>query len=279
MNYASRYLRIHDPLMEGPDVRNVQERLTDLGYYEGEVSGVYDKATAQAVQAFQEAFGITADGVVGPVTWEAIGLGEEASQFFNDQYEIFVDLDQKLLTLSERGRIVKSWPVGVGKQETPSPVGVWRIIQKTKDPGGPFGTRWMKLNVPWGGYGIHGTDEPDSIGGAVSHGCIRMLNEDVEELYDIVPLGTRVTVAGEVNTGRLLYLGVEPDSDVADVQLKLNRLGYYDGPIDGTYGTQTRDAVLAFQRDFGLTQDGVVGKDTNDALQQMSDILLGLTQP
>lgn len=279
MNYASRYLRINDPLMEGPDVRNVQDRLKALGYYDGEVTGVYDKATAEAVRAFQEDYNLTADGVVGPITWEAIGLGAEASQFYDDQYEIYVDLDEKLLTLSERGQIVKSWPVAVGKQSTPSPVGVWRIIQKTKNPGGPFGTRWMKLSVPWGGYGIHGTDEPDSIGGAVSHGCIRMHNEDVEELYDIVPLGTRVTVAGEVNTGRLLYLGVSPGSDVADVQMKLNRLGYYDGPIDGTYGTETRDAVIAFQQDFGLTPDGVVGEDTGSALQQMSDILLNLTQP
>mgnify|MGYP000085471595 CR=1 FL=1 len=279
MNYASRYLRIHDPLMEGPDVENVQERLTDLGYYDGAINGVYDKPTAEAVRAFQEAFGLTADGVVGPITWEAIGLGEDTSQFYDDQYEIYIDLDQKLLTLSERGRIIRSWPVGVGKEETPSPVGVWRIIQKTQDPGGPFGTRWMKLSVPWGGYGIHGTDEPDSIGGAVSHGCIRMLNEDVEELYDIVPLGTRVTIVGDVNTGRLLYLGVEPGSDVASVQQKLNRLGYYTGPINGTYTTETRDAVIAFQQDYGLTPDGVVGQETMTALQQLSDILSGTIQP
>ena len=96
MNYASRYLRINDPLMEGPDVRNVQDRLKALGYYDGEVTGVYDKATAEAVRAFQEDYNLTADGVVGPITWEAIGLGEEASQFYDDQYEIYIDLDQKL---------------------------------------------------------------------------------------------------------------------------------------------------------------------------------------
>ena len=279
MNYASRYLRIHDPLMEGPDVQNVQERLADLGYYTGEVSGVYDKATAEAVRAFQEAYGLTADGVVGPITWDAIGLGEAGNEFYDSQYEILIDLDQKLLTLSERGQIINTWPVGVGKPETPSPVGVWRIIQKTQDPGGPFGTRWMKLSVPWGGYGIHGTNQPDSIGGAVSHGCIRMQNTDVEELYDIVPLGTRVTVVGLVNTGRLLYLGVEPGSDVASVQQILNRLGYYAGPIDGSYTTEVRDAVIAFQQDFGLTTDGVVGKETYTALQQMYDTLTGNIQP
>ena len=101
----------------------------------------------------------------------------------------------------------------------------------------------------------------------------------MEELYDIVPLGTRVTVVGNVNTGRLLYLGVEPGSDVASVQQILNRLGYYTGPIDGSYTTEVRDAVIAFQQDFGLTPDGVVGKDTSTALQQMYDILSGNIQP
>ena len=81
MNYASRYLRINDPLMEGPDVENIQERLKDAGYYDGEVDGVYDKATAEAVRAFQEAFNLTADEVVGPITWEAIGLGRMRNNF------------------------------------------------------------------------------------------------------------------------------------------------------------------------------------------------------
>lgn len=279
MNYASRYLRIADPLMMGPDVVNVQERLTERGFYTGEISGVYDRATAEAVRAFQEAFGLTADGVVGPVTWEAIGLGEDADAFYDDRYKIFIDLEQKQLTLTDRGQFINTWPVGVGRPETPSPIGIWRIIQKTQNPGGPFGTRWMRLNVPWGGYGIHGTNEPDSIGGEVSHGCIRMQNADVEVLYDIVPLGTRVTIVGEVGTSRLLFLGVEPRADIADLQQRLSALGYYTGPINGSYTTETRDAVIAFQEDFGLSVDGVVGQETNTAIQQMSDTVLGITDP
>ena len=99
MAYASRYLRIMDPLMEGIDVRNVQERLTELGYYEGEITGIYDRETAQAVRNFQEAFGLLADGVVGPDTWNAIGLSEELLQYFDTQYNITVDLSQRELTL------------------------------------------------------------------------------------------------------------------------------------------------------------------------------------
>ena len=52
----------------------------------------------------------------------------------------------------------------------------------------------MQLNVPWGIYGIHGTDKPWSIGQAVSHGCVRMYNQDAEELYGKVPVGTPVRI-------------------------------------------------------------------------------------
>ena len=52
----------------------------------------------------------------------------------------------------------------------------------------------MGLNVPWGQFGIHGTLDPYSVGWASSHGCIRMNNSEVAELYKIIPIGTKVTI-------------------------------------------------------------------------------------
>ena len=52
----------------------------------------------------------------------------------------------------------------------------------------------MGLNVPWGKFGIHGTLEPNSVGWASSHGCIRMNNDEVAQLYKIIPIGTKVTI-------------------------------------------------------------------------------------
>ena len=210
MTYASRYLRITDPLMEGIDVTNIQQRLSELGFYEGDITGVYDRQTAEAVRNFQQQNGLTADGIVGPDTWNAVGISPELLQFFNTEYNITIDLEEKELTLRQGEQILEVYPVAVGTPSTPTPTGNWRIIQKTLNPGGPFGARWMRLSVPWGGYGIHGTDEPGSIGTAASHGCVRMLNEDVIELYDIVPLGTEVKITGITFTGRTLYLGVQP---------------------------------------------------------------------
>lgn len=279
MTYASRYLRIMTPYMEGIDVQNIQQRLMELGYYEGEIDGIYDQETAESIIAYQEAMGLLVDGVVGPDTWNAIGISPEYLEYFDSTYFIEIDLEQTTLTLKERGTIVSTYPVAVGKPETPTPTGFWKIIQKTPNPGGDFGARWMRISVPWGGYGIHGTDEPESIGMAVSHGCVRMYNEDVIELYDIVPLGTAVEIIGETFTGRLLYVGVEGGSDVLRVQEILQEIDYYQGPLNGIYDEELEEAVTAFQRDYGLEADGIVGTNTYEALEKVYDIITENREP
>lgn len=107
-------------------------------------------------------------------------------------YSITVNVSEKKLTLLREGSPVKSYPIGVGKMLTPTPTGTYSIINKEPNPGGPFGVMWMGLSKPH--YGIHGTDDPSSIGKVVSHGCIRMYNKDVLELSRTVPIGTLVTI-------------------------------------------------------------------------------------
>ena len=75
---------------------------------------------------------------------------------------------------------------------TATPIGDYIIINKAPNPGGSFGTMWMSLSKQH--YGIHGTNNPASIGKAVSKGCIRMYNHDVEELARTVPIGTPVHI-------------------------------------------------------------------------------------
>ncbi|ELK48887.1 L,D-transpeptidase family protein [Halobacillus sp. ACCC02827] len=107
-------------------------------------------------------------------------------------YRIDVSVNNRKLRLYNRNKLVKEYPIAVGKMLTTTPIGTFIIINKAPDPGGPFGTMWMSLSKEH--YGIHGTNNPSSIGKAVSKGCIRMHNEDVEELADIVPVGTRVDI-------------------------------------------------------------------------------------
>jgi lipoprotein-anchoring transpeptidase ErfK/SrfK len=107
-------------------------------------------------------------------------------------YRIIVDLSDRNLYLLDGNSVVRSFPVGIGKMLTKTPAGDYSIVNKQANPGGPFGAFWMGLSRPH--YGIHGTNDPSSIGREVSHGCIRMQNVDVMQLAAVVPIGTRVTI-------------------------------------------------------------------------------------
>ena len=107
-------------------------------------------------------------------------------------FEIIVNIGAKRLTVYRNGILYREYIVATGKPETPTPVGVFEIVNKEIDPGGPYGTRWLGLSAK--GYGIHGTNNPQSIGTAASNGCIRMYNEDIEALFDITSVGTVVRI-------------------------------------------------------------------------------------
>lgn len=107
-------------------------------------------------------------------------------------YQIIVSKSRKTLTLLRNGNVQKTYPIAVGKMLTQTPIGEFVIVNREPNPGGPFGAMWLTLSKS--GYGIHGTNNPASIGKAVSLGCIRMHNEHVLELASIVPNGTRVII-------------------------------------------------------------------------------------
>lgn len=111
------------------------------------------------------------------------------------RYSISVNTSIRRLTLLKNGIVFKTYPIAIGKPSTPTPKGTFKIINKAVNPGGPFGARWIGLNAPNGDYGIHGTNNPSSIGKAVSNGCIRMYNNNVIELFNLVPIGTIVTIS------------------------------------------------------------------------------------
>jgi LysM repeat protein len=106
--------------------------------------------------------------------------------------EIVINIKAKTLTVYRNGVAVSEYPIATGREETPTPTGVFTVINKQLDPGGPYGTRWLGLSEK--GYGIHGTNDPDSIGTDASNGCIRMFNSDAEKLFDITNTGTVVRI-------------------------------------------------------------------------------------
>ncbi len=105
---------------------------------------------------------------------------------------IDISTSKHQLKLFDGNRLIKAYPIAVGKILSPTPTGTYKIINKQRNPGRQFGVLWMGLSKPH--YGIHGTNTPASIGKNVSHGCIRMFNHDVLELSSRVPIGTRVVI-------------------------------------------------------------------------------------
>ncbi len=188
---------------------------------------------------------------------------DKARDLSGARVSIQIDPSRNRLYLLADGKLVKSYPIAIGKPKTPTPVGEWEVINKFKNWGSGFGTRWIGLNVPWGIYGIHGTNKPSSIGSDSSHGCVRMLNRNVEELFEWVKVGTPVSILGHVLGGaarepRRLAKG-DSGGDVMLVQNHLRSAGYYHGECRGKFGPLTEQAIKSFEADHGLPVDGVFG--------------------
>lgn len=109
---------------------------------------------------------------------------------------IIISRSQHTLYLYNNGQLIKQYKVAVGKPSTPTPLGNFSVVNKIKHPPKPcFGVRWLGFYPKgWPSYGIHGTDVPSSIGKSVSHGCVRLHNENIMELYYSVDVGTPVTI-------------------------------------------------------------------------------------
>lgn len=278
-NATDRTLYLTDPRITGDDVMELQERLAELGYFHEKANGVFGEKTSEAVKKIQADSKMNPTGEVGPATWNLLSADIKTPAVTSDIQEkepegklsILIDTNKRTLTLLDDGKIFKTFPCAVGKSSTPSPIGEWRIVNKGKKWGGGFGDRWMGLNVPWGIYGIHGTNKPYSIGTAASHGCIRMFNEHVRILYPYVDLGTAVKIVGDpaMPPGAKYRKSMHKDAtgpDVVQVQLALKERGFLLGTADGRFGSATELAVYFFQVRTGLEDTGVVEMETYEAL-------------
>ena len=129
---------------------------------------------------------------------------------------IVVSIADRKLALVEDGRVVKVYTVAVGAAVSPSPAGEFKIAHRILHPtysapgkvippgkANPLGTRWLGLYEK--GYGIHGTNQPRSVGHRASHGCIRMRNRDIEELFE------------QVRVGDVVELHAEPTTELAEI--------------------------------------------------------------
>ena len=124
------------------------------------------------------------------------------------QRQLIVSLPDRKLVVMEKGAVLRIFEVAVGAPASPSPTGTFTITRRLTSPtyyhagtviapgkNNPLGLRWLGLNKQ--GYGIHGTNRPGSVGKAASHGCIRLRNGDIVQLFALVRVGDSVEIHGE----------------------------------------------------------------------------------
>jgi L,D-transpeptidase ErfK/SrfK len=121
---------------------------------------------------------------------------------------VVVSIPDRRLAVLDGGKVIATFSVAVGATASPSPTGSFRVVDRVSNPtyyhpgsvipsgrDNPIGTRWIGLSQK--GYGIHGTNSPRSIGRAASHGCIRLRNRDIEQLFAMLRVGDAVEIHGD----------------------------------------------------------------------------------
>jgi len=188
---------------EHPLIGEIQQLLLHKNLYQGPIHQKYDTQTIRGITLFQEKENLPATGIVDPLTYcrlhqattttiTTLSPAAKRADFSLPRANILITTSSRQLTLFNGNTPLHQYPVGVGKLATPTPLGNYAIALKVMNPGGVLGTRWLGLN--YDSYGIHGTNRPWLIGTMVSNGCIRMHNQNVEQIYPLVKVGTPVYI-------------------------------------------------------------------------------------
>ena len=219
--------------VDADTVRDMQQKLKDLGIYSGEVTGNIGAKTTAAIKSFQEKYGLTADGVIGNATLAK--LNEVTSEK------------------------TTSAPAATPVASTVSAATIRDVQQKLKDLGmysgsitGNAGQKTVAaVKAFQKKYGL-------TADGIIGSETLKKLNEVAQAQVTATPKVT-ATPASSANA-----------STVRDVQQKLKDLGMYSGEVTGNIGSKTTAAIKAFQEKYGLTADGIIGSETLKKLNEVA---------
>ena len=167
------------------------------------------------------------------------GQVNDNAQLARSAKRIVVSVPDRKLVVMDGGAVVRMFPVAVGASVSPSPRGTFEIVNRLSDPtyyhagvvigpgqDNPLGPRWVGLSKK--GYGIHGTNVPGSIGKAASHGCIRLRNRDIVQLFALVGVGDIVEIHGERDEEIAAIFG-GPVDETAVAKLEHSNIGAAGG--------------------------------------------------
>ncbi len=221
----------------GLDVRKLQGRLAELGYYAGGVDGIYGESTETAVKTFQRNNGLSGDGQAGKLTQEKL---YSADANYADNPVATADPNTtRTMTLGMTGNDVYAMQARLIEL---------RYLTGVAD--GVFGQETQDALIAFQKNNNLTAD------GNAGPATIKKLNGSARAASSATAAPTNGTLR-EGDSGDQVYL----------LQAMLFELGYYDGRIDGRFGSGTTEAVKAFQRANGLGADGIAGKGTLGRLQ------------
>ncbi len=247
------------------EVRRLQKRLKELGYYSGSVDGDFGLGTQKAVKEFQKANGLTADGKAGAKTLEKL---------YSD----------KAVSYKEAHATPTLKPGEKPVTPTPRPTSTPDLSKDYYLQLGSSGKRVTTLQnrliqLGWLGGKATGTFDEGT------EAAVKAFQKKTPGLYDDGVAGPdtlRALYAANAarsssvaaSSGETLELGSEGDA-VRALQKRLKELGYLSGSVDGSFGVATEAAVIAFQRTNGLTADGKAGTATLNRLYSSSAVRSG----
>ncbi|TCP62580.1 L,D-transpeptidase family protein [Baia soyae] len=176
-------------------------------------------------------------------------------------YQVEINKKTNKLYLYQDGQVTKTYPVATGRTKDLTPEGTFTMVVKIVAPGwkgipggdpkNPLGKRWMGFSVKGDSgriYGVHGTNQPESIGSNASSGCVRMGEENLLELYKLIPEGTPIWIHSGKSTNKWLgdsSYAVQPSK--GQVKVKGNKVNIRTGPSTGSFTIEQVDNGLVLE--------------------------------
>lgn len=232
------------------EVKLLQQRLKDLGYYTGNITGVYNDATTEAVKAFQKKSSLEEDGVLGPIT-RTVLYGVNAIYAVPTAIPVSTPTPTTTPLTPENVIVIRAGSMG-------------EVVRRLQARLQELGYYTSRLD------GVYLTDDIEAVRAFQSANGLKVDGkagyETQTALYsDSAIRGNANVTSGETALVNTLRYGSE-GAEVTTLQNRLIALGYLAGSADGKFGRNTKSAVIAFQKANGLSADGVVGEDTSAKL-------------
>lgn len=232
------------------EVKLLQQRLKDLGYYTGNITGVYNTATTEAVKAFQKKSSLEQDGILGPIT-RTVLYGVNAIYAVPTAIPVSTPTPTTTPLTPENVIVIRAGSMG-------------EVVRRLQARLQELGYYTSRLD------GVYLTDDIEAVRAFQSANGLKVDGkagyETQTALYsDSAIRGNANVTSGETALVNTLRYGSE-GAEVTTLQNRLIALGYLAGSADGKFGRDTKSAVIAFQKANGLSADGVVGTDTSTRL-------------